>query len=431
MKEEESVIKRTEPLASNPIRSPPPDGGFAAWMAVLAGFLLFFTTWGFSTAYGAFQHYYQTDLLTDKTPSQLSWIGTVNAFFLISTGAVAGPLFDRGFLLHLMSAGCFMTTFGLMMLSLSHEYYQVLLSQGLCCGIGSRFIYVPALSLVSTRFSTHRAIAVGIVTCGASIGGVIFPIIFIRLQPRIGFPWTMRVMGFIQLACSCVAVPLFTATAQPRHGSPRQLIHWNALTEWSFNAYGIANFFMFMAYFIPLFYDPLFATDVLHTSTDMGFYLISILNAGSVVGRLGSAMLTKRLHAGIILLTSLVASVALIFAWIGTGTLISFAVLCSLFGIVSGVLISVNPLVIAHPVVSPTPEMIGTRMGMQWLFSSLGVLIGAPIAGIIEGHGGANGYLGLQTFSGAIMAAAAIFVTVPLLAVWRYDCSVKEGTIGS
>lgn len=170
-KENAETNESLEPVPTSSVTPPtPPDGGFAAWVGVFAGFLLFVTTWGFSTAYGAFQQYYQTHLLSDSSPSRLSWIGTVNAFFLISTGVIAGPLFDRGFLLHVMSIGCFLTTLGLMMLSLCDQYYQVLLSQGLCCGIGSGLIYVPALSLVSTSFTTRRGIAVGTVTTGASIG---------------------------------------------------------------------------------------------------------------------------------------------------------------------------------------------------------------------------------------------------------------------
>lgn len=100
----------------------PANGGVAAWSGVFASFLLFLTTWGFSTAFGAFQSYYQSDLLHTSSPSRISWVGTVNAFFLISTGVIAGPLFDRGYLHHLMTAGCFMTTFGLMMLSVSTQY---------------------------------------------------------------------------------------------------------------------------------------------------------------------------------------------------------------------------------------------------------------------------------------------------------------------
>ncbi|KAF4221653.1 hypothetical protein CNMCM6457_001804 [Aspergillus fumigatiaffinis] len=399
----------------------PPNGGLAAWSGVFASFLLFLSTWGFSTAFGAFQSYYQSDLLHTLSPSSIAWVGTVNAFFLISTGVIAGPLFDRGYLHHLMIAGCFLTTFGLMMLSLATQYYQVFLSQGLCCGLGSGLIYVPALSLVSTQFTTRRGIAIGLVTSGASVGGVIFPIIFIRLQPHVGFPWTVRTLGFIQLACSCIAVPLLMVTTKTRRGPPRQLIHWHAMKEWSFNAYGIANFLMFMAYFIPLFYVPAFASTALRTSTDLSFYMVSILNAGSAIGRIGSSLLTYRLGASHILLASVIASAVLLFGWIGIHSVASFVVFCVLFGIFSGVLISANPLVIAHPVVSPTPSVIGTRMGMQWFATSLGVLIGAPIAGVLEGHGGDNGFLALQIFSGAGMTVGAAFLLVPMMAVWRHD----------
>lgn len=148
----------------------PPDGGTHAWLAVAAAFLLFIMTWGPSTAFGSFQDYYQTTLLPDSSASKISWIGAVNAFFLISTGVIAGPLFDRGFLRHLMVVGCILAVFGTMMLSLCTQYYQILLSQGFLSGIGSGLIYVPALSLVNTNFTTKRAIAMGVVTSGASIG---------------------------------------------------------------------------------------------------------------------------------------------------------------------------------------------------------------------------------------------------------------------
>ncbi|KAI2734812.1 hypothetical protein DTO013E5_4662 [Penicillium roqueforti] len=409
------------PTQESSLPAAPPNGGLAAWSGVFASFLLFVTTWGFSTAFGAFQSYYQSDLLRDSSPSRIAWVGTVSAFLLISTGAIAGPLFDRGYLHHLMIAGCFLTTLGLMMLSLSTEYYQVMLSQGVCVGLGSGLIYVPSLSLVSTLFTTRRGIAVGLVTSGASVGGVIFPVIFIRLQPSIGFPWTVRAMGFIQLACSCIAIPLLMATTKARHGAPRRLIHWHAFREWSFNAYAVANFFMFMAYFIPLFYLPTFASVALHTSTELSFYMVSILNAGSAFGRIGSSLLTPHLGASTVLLTSALASAVILFGWTGIHSIPAFIVFCVLFGIFSGVLISANPLVIAHPIVSPTPSVIGTRMGMQWFATSLGVLIGAPIAGLIEGHGGDNGFLGLQIFSGMAMIVGAAFLLVPIMAIWRHD----------
>ncbi len=152
----------------------PPNGGTPAWLSTFAAFLLFLISWGPSTGFGAFQNYYQQDLLADYSPSTIAWIGTVNATLLISSGVIAGPLFDRGYVHHLMGLGCFMAVLGEMMLSLSTKYYQIMLSQGFCSGIGSGLLYVPSIALVNTMFTTKRGVAMGIVTSGASLGMALF-----------------------------------------------------------------------------------------------------------------------------------------------------------------------------------------------------------------------------------------------------------------
>ena len=63
-----------------------------------------------------------------------------------------------------------MLIFGIMMLSLSTTYYQVLLSQGICMGVGSGILYVPSLALIASSFTTKRALAVTFVTAGSSVG---------------------------------------------------------------------------------------------------------------------------------------------------------------------------------------------------------------------------------------------------------------------
>ena len=166
MPEQRSVakqVKQEEPPA-------PPNGGTSAWLSTFAAFLLFLVSWGPSAGFGAFQNYYQRSLLAEYTPSTIAWIGTVNATLLISSGALAGPLFDRGYVRHVMVLGCFMTVLGQMMLSLSTKYYQVMLAQGLCSGFGSGLLYVPSIALVNTMFTTKRGVAMGILTSGASLG---------------------------------------------------------------------------------------------------------------------------------------------------------------------------------------------------------------------------------------------------------------------
>lgn len=120
--------------------------------------------------FGAYQAYYEADLLRHKSSSSISWIGTTEGFLLGTIGVVTGPLFDRGHFYTLLLLGSFLIVFGMMMLSLASEYWQVFLAQGVCVGVGSGLLYVPSLGVLSTAFSTKRAVAIGIATSASSLG---------------------------------------------------------------------------------------------------------------------------------------------------------------------------------------------------------------------------------------------------------------------
>lgn len=54
--------------------------------------------------FGVFQTYYETGLLIQETPSNISWIGSIQAFLLLLCGLFAGPLFDMGYVILPVSA---------------------------------------------------------------------------------------------------------------------------------------------------------------------------------------------------------------------------------------------------------------------------------------------------------------------------------------
>ena len=58
-------------------------------------------------------------------------------------GPVAGHWFDRRGPREVILFGTFMHVFGLMMASISKEYYQILLSQGVCSALGASAIFQP------------------------------------------------------------------------------------------------------------------------------------------------------------------------------------------------------------------------------------------------------------------------------------------------
>ena len=77
------------------------------------------------TTFGAFQEYYQTELLIGQSPSSISWVGSIQATLIPMVGLVSGPLVDAGHVRPLMVMGSFLTVFGLMMTSFATQYYQV------------------------------------------------------------------------------------------------------------------------------------------------------------------------------------------------------------------------------------------------------------------------------------------------------------------
>lgn len=60
---------------------------------------------------------------------------------------------------------------GCMMLSLSAQYYQVFLSQGVCIGLGSTLMWVPSLANLAASFTpAERSLPMGVAAAGSSVG---------------------------------------------------------------------------------------------------------------------------------------------------------------------------------------------------------------------------------------------------------------------
>ena len=65
-------------------------------------------------------------------------------------GILTGPIFDRGYVRHLIVTGTFLVVFGMMMTSLCKSYYQILLAQGICVGMGAGCLFIPSVAIMTT-----------------------------------------------------------------------------------------------------------------------------------------------------------------------------------------------------------------------------------------------------------------------------------------
>lgn len=152
-----------------------PDGGSEAWLVIVGGWCCLFVSFGWITSIGVFQDYYESNLLSNYSSSTVSWIPSLQACCMFIGAPVFGKIFDSFGPRWLLAAGSFFHVFGLMMASLSTQYYQLLLSQGVCSALGSGAIFYAANNSASTWFLRRRAFAMGILSSGSSLGGVIFP----------------------------------------------------------------------------------------------------------------------------------------------------------------------------------------------------------------------------------------------------------------
>ena len=159
----------------------------------------------------------------------------MQAFLLLFNGGLCGRLFDAGYLRSLLLSGAFLIVFGLMMASLAETYWQALLAQGLCVGLGMGCLLVPSVGTASTWFVRRRGLAVGLVTSGSAVGGIVLPILCQQLLPRVGFGWTLRVLGFVSMATLSLSVGVMRQRLPPRRRG--ELFAFAALKEAPFALY--------------------------------------------------------------------------------------------------------------------------------------------------------------------------------------------------
>ena len=191
-----------------------------AWLVVV-------TTWGYVNSFGAFQTYYTSAL--GEAQSTISWVGSVQLWVIFAMSAVSGRALDAGLFIPTFALGSTIQLVGIFMNSLSNNFWQLLLAQGFCTGLGSGLIFCPSMGLVTTYFSRNRGIAVAIVTTGNSFGGALYPIMVRQLLPSLGYPWTVRVIGFINLACLSMGLAFMRPRLPPRKAGP--LVEWAAFRE--------------------------------------------------------------------------------------------------------------------------------------------------------------------------------------------------------
>ncbi|KIW15906.1 hypothetical protein PV08_05956 [Exophiala spinifera] len=380
---------------TKPEFDPPPDGGLQAWLVTVGAACITFSALGFVNAFGVFEEYYLTHQLTDKSPDDIAWIGSIAAFLQFAVGAVAGPIFDR-YGIWILRPAILTYVFALMMISICKEYWQFMLAQGILLGIALGLLTFPPLGAMSQYFDKKRGAAFGLAISGSSIGGVVFPIALSKMLngSSLGFGWSVRIMAFVLLPLMAFACIFVKPRLPPRTTT---FFIWRAFQQANFLLMIAALFFMFIGMWTPLFYLPSYAVSKGMDPT-LASYLLAILNGASTFGRIIPGILADKLGRLNMFAAGGLSTGVLIFFLTKASSTAGLVVYAMFVGFVSGTIVS--GATAAFTLCTTNPQELGTFMGQGLAIGSLASLIGPPVNGALVKHFG--GYWEASIFSGAM-----------------------------
>lgn len=188
----------------------------------------------------------------------------------------------------------------------------------------------------------------------------------------------------------------------------RPLFDASALRELPFITFALGAFCGFIGLYLPFFYVPSYALSVSPDTVTPGFslYLISIMNAASVPGRILPNFFADKIGPISMIGICSTATAVLAYAWLGISTKASIIAFSVLYGFTTGGFVSLPPTCIVT--MSPHLGIVGTRMGMVFFVSGLGVLVGNPVAGAILNAQGGDTWWGLKLFCALFATACCI-----------------------
>ncbi|KAK1689531.1 major facilitator superfamily transporter [Colletotrichum godetiae] len=400
---------QASPTAEKSTTTPagPPDGGLQAWLHILGSFFIYFNTWGLISSFGAFQAYYQSDLLSDNTAFEISTIGSLQNFLMVFLGFIIGPIYDLGYSRYLLVVGSILVLIGLILQAFCQNLWQFLLCQGLIIGLGTGCLSTLGVALPSQWFSTRLALANGIAANGSGVGGLVLPAMFRAIQPKIGFRWTVLVFALIALVTLGVANLVIKTSKLKIPLKRRPLVDKSVFHDLPFLLFLGACCLLFLGMYTPYVYVQTYALENHMASENVALYLLSMLNGASIVGRI-----IPNFFAPYIGIMNMIASAVFImsiaaFCFAATNSQASLIAVTVVYGFFSGTFFGLQPTTFVK--LTADKSYMGTRFGMAFTVMSVALLFGSPIAGALSRS---HGYLSGWIWSGCCLAASGVTICI-------------------
>lgn len=376
-----------------------PDGGYG-WVVVAASCVLHMLILGNMFSFGIYYPIYAKEF--SGSEMSIALIGSIGAACLNLFGTISGALADYYSNERIILVGSFFITIGLMLSSLATSLWQLHLTQGFLVGIGYSLSFMPALSVVGQWFNAHRGFAMGIAIAGGGVGQFLVSMLTQTLLDRYGWRMTLRVIAALMfvgiISCSLLIRRLMPLTHTLVINISPKLLHDRNLLLLSFIA-----FLNCLGMFVP--YNILVVYSIAQgLSVASAVLILSMVGIASAAGRVMIGFFADRVGKIVMLRVCFAGSGISTMCWMACKDFQTIMVYAILFGYFAGGVVSMIPNTAAEIIGA---RKLGPAIGMVYTMSSLGVLISAPLAGIL--FDALHSYYPSIALSGGFLLAGFVF----------------------
>ncbi|GAA5979675.1 hypothetical protein JCM11641_004051 [Rhodosporidiobolus odoratus] len=320
---------------------PPVDGGKAAWMFVLAAWVLETFVWGAGYSSGTILLYFQSHepwksqssaLLTAASTTQLG------IQFILPTIVVI--LFRRypEWVKTSLWASVAIACGGMLISSWATEAWHLIVLQGVFVGMANAVLFAPIFAFIGEWWVTKRGMALGIVLSGLGFGGFVFPFLIDALLSRGGYAWYCRGWALITAVAFGLTIPLVNPRiplVKPKNGErgPWVAVDWKFLYDPIFVLMAFASLFSSLSYLPVALYLPQYAASLTDSTTQQTLVL-AVFNLVAAFGSAASGPLSDFSYPLTTIVCGICGALISLAAWgmaDSLGKLYAFAIFFSFF----------------------------------------------------------------------------------------------------
>lgn len=335
--------------------------------------------------------------------------------------------------------GLAITILSFVLSAFAAKVWQLVVSQGILCAIGSGLLFSPTTLYLDEWFVQRRGMAYGTIWAGKSAAGVVFPFLMSSLLEHFGprttlLSWSVALM-IITTPLLFSLKPRVPLSGRSDEMGRRRSLSWGFLKHSTFWMLEVGNVIQSFGYLLPTTYLSSYAHDI-GLSPIIGTTLIALFSLASMPGALILGYLNDHITpTTTILISSLGSALSIFLFWglagDGTSGLGLLVVFVLTYGFFAGGFSSTYPGVFREVKQAQRENALevdsGLVMGLLLGGRGVGFVVGGPVsAGFLGSAWSSTGRLGYDTGYGPVIVATGV---TALLGGWGWMWKIMNSIV--